>query len=132
MRNWSAVLIGGALGAGARYGMEALLPPSPIPFNVLAVNLLGSLIIGFVMAASIDFGRLSEPWRLFWTVGFSGGFTTFSSFVLGAGQLFTYGDTSGSLLYIGLSLIVGPLAAFLGFLGAGLMLRQRTRASDVD
>lgn len=52
------------------------------PYGTLAINVVGSLILGFFMAWAT--GRLAEDsrWRLFVVVGFCGGFTTFSSYAL--------------------------------------------------
>jgi CrcB protein len=79
-----AVGIGGFFGSMLRYGVAKVLDARfvlTIPLGTLSVNIVGSLVLGFVMAIvskRID----SELWRLFLGVGFCGGFTTFSTFAL--------------------------------------------------
>jgi CrcB protein len=73
--------LGGALGSIARYhvGRVAASRAPGFPWGTLAVNLLGSLLIGVVMHLALR-GRLDEPTRLALGVGVLGGFTTYSSF----------------------------------------------------
>lgn len=81
MREVLAVALGGAIGAVLRYGvgvgMGRLL--SGFPWHTMIVNLLGSFLIGVLMAFSIDKGAVPGDWRLFLGTGVLGGFTTFST-----------------------------------------------------
>ena len=90
MQNLLLVFIGGGLGAVCRYISTThigALFGTYFPFGTLFVNTLGSLLMGFIMGSLIFLTektglRLAEPARLLLTVGFLGGFTTFSSFSL--------------------------------------------------
>lgn len=80
-----AVLVaaGGALGSVARYWLAGVVQrfgDHGFPWGTFAVNVLGSFVIGLVMTASLDRGRLDEPARVLLTTGFCGGFTTMSTF----------------------------------------------------
>ena len=81
------IAIGSALGGMARYGMSravALRFGETFPWGTLTVNILGSLVIGFVAALSGPDSRvmISPGARQFIMVGLCGSFTTFSSFSL--------------------------------------------------
>lgn len=74
---------GGALGSVARYLLDSWvqrLAPSGFPVGVLAVNVLGSFAIGFVMTLFEARGTLDSTLRLTLVTGVLGGFTTYSSF----------------------------------------------------
>ena len=74
---------GGLIGCVARYwlaGVVQRLGDHGFPSGTLAVNILGSLIIGVVMTLSLERGVLDERLRILLTTGFCGGFTTMSTF----------------------------------------------------
>ena len=112
------VMAGGAVGAGARWGVSRLWPAAPgaWPWATLAVNLSGGLLIGVLAGALL--GRGAEPARLALGVGALGGFTTFSTFSLevvallergawGAGLGYALASTAGAVLACALGLIAG-------------------------
>ena len=78
------IFIGGGMGSVTRYltqiAVNERLSPAlfPFPWGTFAVNIIGSLLIGFFYSFSERF-NLSFELRLFLTVGFCGGFTTFST-----------------------------------------------------
>ncbi len=80
-----AIAAGGALGAVMRYwvstGVYALLGRG-FPWGTLAVNVAGSLLMGFLFVLMIDRLVAGAEWRAFVLVGFLGAFTTFSTFSL--------------------------------------------------
>ncbi|MDR0883896.1 MAG: CrcB family protein [Oscillospiraceae bacterium] len=82
MLNLLAILLGGALGAGARYGLGRLLAQTawPIPASTLLSNALAGLIIGFVLGLEPAGHSLNERTKLFLTTGLMGGLSTFSAF----------------------------------------------------
>ncbi|QJA06367.1 fluoride efflux transporter CrcB [Thermosulfurimonas marina] len=79
---WLLVGLGGFLGALARYTVSGwcLRLGGAFPWGTLAVNLLGSLGLGFLMALAEETLLISPEVRLFLAVGFLGAFTTFSTF----------------------------------------------------
>lgn len=86
---------------------------SSFPYGTMAVNIIGSLLIGFVYGL-VERGNLSPEVRLFLATGILGGFTTFSAFSLDALNLLQEGLWFESLSYIMLSVILGIVAALLG------------------
>lgn len=113
MRNLVLVMLGGALGAGARYGVGlfALRQLPGFPWGTLIVNLAGSLLMG-VLAGSLG-RQLGGPLWLFLGVGVLGGFTTFSAFSFDAVTLIERGALGGTLGYF-LASVLGALTLFAG------------------
>lgn len=111
------VMLGGALGAGARHltgrAMLALFG-SGFPYATLTVNLIGGLLMGLLAGTLVRIGGASEAWRLFVAVGVLGGFTTFSSFSLDVVTLIERGAVSLALFYVLLSVLGSILALFAG------------------
>ena len=73
----------GALGTGARYllsGWALALLGAGFPYGTLAVNVVGSFLIGLVMQIGLATSLLSPTLRMTLTTGFIGGFTTYSTF----------------------------------------------------
>ena len=97
------VMIGGALGAGARYLVGLVLSS---PWSTLAVNLLGGLAMGLLIGT---LARDSESWRLFAGVGVLGGFTTFSAFGLESWGMIERGHYPMAAVYATAS-VVGAIA----------------------
>ena len=85
MLNIFAIFLGGGLGAVARYlisfNMAKYLEIN-LPVSTFLVNIIGSFIIGFLYFLFIEKTDLSPAVKLFFTVGFCGGLTTFSTFSL--------------------------------------------------
>ena len=81
MSAFLAVGLGGALGAMGRYGISLLPLKSAFPWLTLLTNVLGALVIGFVVGVTAD-NTASPNTVLFWKTGVCGGFTTFSTFSL--------------------------------------------------
>ncbi|QHL90090.1 fluoride efflux transporter CrcB [Sphingomonas changnyeongensis] len=125
MNSLFLVMIGGALGAAARFqlgGWAARVFWSGLPWGTLIVNVTGALAMGLVAAlAARGLGEsgLSEGWRLFLGVGLLGGFTTFSAFSLETVMLIERGAFGWAAAYVAAS-VVGALAA----LWLGLRLGQ--------
>ena len=111
MNGLVAVMIGGALGAGGRYGVGTLLPAwtgGTFPWATMAVNLSGGLAMG-LLAGMFARGGDSEAVRLFFGVGVLGGFTTFSAFSLDVVALVERGQAIPALGYVAAS-VIGSVA----------------------
>jgi fluoride exporter len=102
------VMIGGALGAGARYLVSFALSS---PWATLAVNLIGGLAMGLLIGG---LARDSESWHLFAGVGVLGGFTTFSAFGLDSWSMIERGQFPLAALYVTASVVGAVLFTGLG------------------
>ncbi len=108
---------GGFIGSVARYLTQLLVERilhSTFPWGTFVANVAGCFIVGLVYALSERGGHMDPEWRIFLTVGFCGGFTTFSSFAYN--NLTMLGENS-FLHFFGnvfLSLLVGILAVYAG------------------
>lgn len=89
-----------------------------LPIGTLAVNVVGSLIIGLLIGMSAKGNLISTDLRLFLMVGLCGGFTTFSTFSSENMLLLQNGQFATAFLYIGLSVVLGLLAVWGGYLAA--------------
>ena len=119
MLTWLAVLAGGALGSGARHGVNLIAPRlfgSATPYATAAVNMIGALIIG-VLAGLMDAQRLSmtPTERALYLTGILGGFTTFSSFMLDSLVLWQAGSTAKAVLNLAGQLVLGTMLAYAGY-----------------
>ena len=86
--NFLYVALGGALGAVGRYAISLIPIKSDFPILTLITNILGAVLIGFVVGVASKKGDTSSNSVLFWKTGVCGGFTTFSTFSLEAQKLF--------------------------------------------
>jgi len=110
------VALGGGLGAALRHltnlAAFRLLGPN-FPFGTLAVNVIGSFLMGvLVEVVARRFGASAEL-RLFLATGVLGGYTTFSAFSLDTIVLWERGAPGLAVAYVGLSVLLS-LAAIIG------------------
>lgn len=112
-----AIAAGGALGALSRHFMNhgiMALVRAPFPYGILSINILGSFLMGVLIALFAAKLDISQGWKLFLTTGFLGAFTTFSTFSLDTMALITRGDMGGAVTYVFASVILSLGAIFLG------------------
>lgn len=112
-------MMGGALGALARYGTTVVfqigLKGSSVahyPFATFTVNVLGSFVLSFLFFANY-FGAPNSL-KLAIGTGFIGAFTTFSTFELETLQLVQKGEYLLAFLYVAASVLLGFGAVLLG------------------
>lgn len=115
---------GGFAGSVARYYVSKLnlsYEVFAIPIGTLAVNILGSLLIGFLAGIADKSPIMTADLRLLLMVGLCGGFTTFSSFTNENLMLMHNGQFISILLYTSLSIVLGFIAVYLGFTASNLL-----------
>ncbi len=122
MQRFLWVCFAGALGTGLRYwlGLWAQRFESPFPIATLIVNLVGCLLIAFVMQLALRVATFPPDLRVALTTGFMGGLTTYSAFNYETTRLWLSGARRLALLNAGVT-VVGCLIAGL----IGLVLARR-------
>lgn len=114
-----AVGVGGFIGSVLRYiislKMNQIFSQTLIPPGTLLVNVVGSLLLGFIMQLSFR-ANINPNLKLFLTTGIMGGLTTFSTLSYETIALLTNGYYISGLLNIALNLILGLSAAFFGMM----------------
>ena len=112
-----AIMIGGALGAAMRYlvsnGFYSLLGRD-FPYGTLAVNVIGSFLMGVLTVLLIDRGEVDPLIKLAILVGFLGSFTTFSTFSMDTLVLINEGALSRAFLNMLTNVVVCVSAVWLG------------------
>ena len=127
--NYLIVFLGAGLGGAFRLGVNqaaARMLGLAFPFGTLAVNTIGSLIMGLLTEYFVLRSGLSHELRLFLTTGILGGFTTFSTFSLDAVALWERGQWATSLTYVALSLILSLAALIVGLTIIRLLAQGQT------
>ncbi|HEX5520587.1 MAG TPA: fluoride efflux transporter CrcB [Longimicrobiaceae bacterium] len=117
--------LGGVLGTLARHalgGWVHSLAGTTMPWGTLAVNLLGSLLFGFLMRFA-EAAPMAPEMRALLTVGFCGAFTTFSTLSFETLALLQTGERLRAALYAFGSLGLGLAAVVSGFVLAGALAR---------
>jgi CrcB protein len=116
------VALGGALGSVARFKLAGWFfqshPDWRFPVGTFVVNVVGCLAIGVLAGLTARTQLLSSDTRVFLFTGLLGGFTTFSAFGLETFNLIRRGETLIAAGYVGLSVIVGLVALWFGFMAA--------------
>ena len=118
-----AIFTGGGIGAVLRFlvGFFCKNHNISLPVATFSVNIIGSFIIGFVLSYSILKTDFSPTVKLFLTVGFCGGLTTFSTFSAECLNYLTNGKFAEFFLYTFLSVTVCIIAAGIGAYSAKLI-----------
>lgn len=117
MKHLLLIFLGGGTGSALRYLISGYLnsSESQLYFGTFLVNIVGCLLLGFLVGLSIKENSISTEAMLLLGVGFCGGFTTFSTFGM---EMFSQLQEENYALffkYTAGSLIVGLLAVALGF-----------------
>ena len=118
MKTTLLIGLGSFIGGSSRYLIWKFIYSnftSVFPFGTFIVNLVGCFLIGVVLGWSSK-NHLEMNWQLFLTTGILGGFTTFSAFSLETVNMIRSGQVMNATLYVTLSLLLGILCTFAGFL----------------
>jgi len=116
---WLLVALGAAFGAPARYLTDRAvqrLVPSERPWGTTTVNVVGSFVLGVVVAAG------TSGWSALVGTGFCGALTTYSTFGYETVRLAASDDVRGAAWNVGVSTVLGVAAAALGW-WLGTLLR---------
>ena len=124
MNQLFAIAAGGALGAVSRYAMStgvyALLGRG-FPYGTLAVNVLGSLLMGFPYVMLIERMTASAEMRAILLIGFLGSFTTFSTFSMETLNLLEQAEVAKAGMNILFSVILCLAATWSGIIIARVL-----------
>lgn len=118
MMNLVAIAIGGAVGALLRFWVSSgvyYILGKEFPYGTLAVNILGSFLMGFLYILFLE-RVISSELRAIVLIGLLGAFTTFSTFSIETMNLLLDGEQTKALLNIFLSVSFCLLATWLGML----------------
>ena len=114
--NWLFIFLGGGLGSLCRYYLSTLLNSKQlhtIPWGTLLSNIIACLILGYAFCKVEKMSDQNDIWMYLISIGFCGGFSTFSTFSKENYDLFASGSYGILFVYLALSLILG----FVGFIG---------------
>lgn len=125
--NYALIALGGAIGSVLRaWGVSAVqsLTGAALPWGTIAINVIGSFMIGFFATLTAQDSRFAAPHdlRTFVMVGICGGFTTFSSFSLQTLDLLRDGRPGAAAGNVVLSLALCLLSVAAGY-GAATAVR---------
>lgn len=123
MKTLFFIALGGMVGATSRHGVSVLcarLFGHGFPIATLAVNILGSFMMGYLVGYGLHHDGISQNAKLFLMVGCLGSFTTFSTFSLDFVTLFQRGDTWQAGGYLLASVVLSVLGLMAGLMAAKL------------
>jgi fluoride exporter len=122
------VALGSAIGGAARYILGGWIQQragSGFPVQTLFINVSGSFLLGFLQRYGLETTALSPEVRTMLTIGFCGGYTTFSTFSYETVRMMEDGDWRRAALYTGLSVALTVAAAVAGIGAARELIRAR-------
>ena len=118
IRTLLIVALGGGVGSALRFGVSKVVAENvggTFPCPTLAVNIIGCLLIGLFYGLSSRGSLGGNSVKMLLTTGLCGGFTTFSTFCNENITLLRGGNAIATLLYSGLSVMLGLLAVAAGY-----------------
>jgi|TARA_A100001011_G_scaffold107859_1_gene114410 CrcB protein len=111
------IFLGGGTGATLRYLISELvnkLIPTSIGYGTISVNLIGAFLMGALFYFISSKLLINEQVKIFLTIGFLGGFTTFSSFNLDFYNLIEASNYLQAIIYLSISVIGSIILFFVG------------------
>jgi CrcB protein len=124
------IAAGSAIGGVSRYlfgGAIQRLAGSTFPVGTLVVNITGSFLLGAILRYGIDTPGLTPELRAMLTVGFCGGYTTFSTFSYETVALMEDGEWTRAGAYLALSVVLSLVATFLGLVASRELMAVQAR-----
>ncbi|OGU33481.1 MAG: hypothetical protein A2057_05950 [Ignavibacteria bacterium GWA2_35_9] len=119
MINYLIVSIGAAIGGVSRYWLSNLAYkyfPAIFPYGTLIVNIVGSFLLGLIIFVFDEKELLNNQLKIFLTIGFCGGFTTFSTFSLETFNLIRDSEYFLASINVILSIVFCLLGVFLAYI----------------
>jgi CrcB protein len=128
------VAIGGALGTVGRYELALAEPVQSgrFPWATFTANLIGSLVLGIAVVVLVDDRSSMRVPRAFVAVGFCGGLTTFSTWMVESVLLTRDGHAGTAALYLVVSLVLGLVAVALGAWATRVLVGRTVPAFDPE
>jgi fluoride exporter len=117
--NYLLVILGSAIGGGLRYWLSNAVYkylPVTFPYGTLAVNILGSFVLGLIVFVFDEKELLNGQLKIFLTIGLCGGFTTFSTFSLETFNLIRDSEYLFAAFNIVVSLLLCVAGVFLAYI----------------
>jgi CrcB protein len=111
------IAIFGAVGTLLRYGIQGLVQVGTggtFPWGTLLINLTGCFLLGLIGQIMLNRMMISPDWRVAITVGFFGGYTTFSSFGWETAKMLEGGEWLPATGYVAASVVIGLLLSVAG------------------
>jgi CrcB protein len=111
------IAVFGAIGTLARYGLQGLVHAragGTFPYGTLLINLTGCFLLGLIGQFTLNRMMISPDWRVAVTVGFFGGYTTFSSFGWETAKMLEDGEWLPASTYVAASVVAGLLLSIAG------------------
>lgn len=124
------VALGSAVGGVSRYllgGLIQRLLDTTFPAGTLLVNISGSLLLGSILRYAVETPTVSPEIRALLTIGFCGGYTTFSTFSYEAVAMLEDGEWTRAGLYVVASVLLSLAGTLLGFALARELIVWRGR-----
>ena len=112
--NFIFVALGGAVGAAARYAISLIPVKTEFPILTFITNIVGAVLIGFIVGMISIKQETSQHLILFLKVGVCGGFTTFSTFSLESFHLLEQNKIGLAIVYAVLSVACCILGVYVG------------------
>jgi CrcB protein len=129
-----AVAVGGALGSVARYELALAEPvvSGHFPWATFVANLVGSFVLGIAVVAFVETRDRPSVLRAFVAVGFCGGLTTFSTWMVESVLLTRDGHGATAVVYLLVSLAVGLAAVAAGVMATRRVAHRPVPAFDPE
>lgn len=124
MRRALLIGLGGFLGAISRFALKdfsLFKQQGDFPYGTLFVNVTGSFLLVLILSLACDGWKMDEDLKYGLTVGFLGAYTTFSTLCKEIVDLMNEGKPAVALIYAGISVMLGFLAAWAGWESARIV-----------
>lgn len=124
------IAAGSAAGGVSRYLLTAFVQQrvgGTFPTGTLIVNITGAFVLGFIVRYTLATPSITPELRALLTIGFCGGYTTFSTYSFETVTLIEDAHYQRAFVYAGLSVLLALAGTFAGFVAARELLAIRGR-----